>query len=193
MTSSNPTWLHKARGTTYEEIGRGLTQSCDSELDNRPVVVYRGLADGGRLWVRPVEEFEDGRFESGPPLKDYQGRVAEWMMKCFGADITNSLQERCFRFFEEAGELCQALGMTEDRARDLVTYTWSRDKGEPSQEVGGAMVTLAAMCHAAGLDMAAEGETELARINTPETIDKIRHKHHAKTLRTPHSALPGDV
>jgi NTP pyrophosphatase (non-canonical NTP hydrolase) len=120
---------------------------------------------------------------------DFQARVAEWMMKCFGADITNSLQERCFRFFEEAGELCQALGMTEEQARDLVAYTWSRDKGEPSQEIGGVMVTLAAMCHAAGLDMAADGEAELARIDTPETIDAIRQKHHAKPLRTQHSTL----
>jgi NTP pyrophosphatase (non-canonical NTP hydrolase) len=125
--------------------------------------------------------------------KTYQDRVAEWMMACFGADITNSLQERCFRFFEEAGELSQALGMTEQQARDLVAYTWGRDKGEPAQEVGGAMVTLAAMCHASGLDMAAAGEAELARINTPETIDQIRRKHSAKTLRTPHSAVPDDT
>ncbi len=130
------------------------------------------------------------------PMADapsYQAQVAEWMMKCFGADITNSLEERCFRFFEEAGELCQALGMTERQARDLVTYTWSRDKGEPSQEVGGVMVTLAAMCHAAGLNMVADGETELARINTPETIDRIRRKHHSKTLRTEHGGLPGSL
>lgn len=119
----------------------------------------------------------------------YQDRVAEWMVTCFGADITNSLQERCFRFFEEAGELCQALGMTEQQARDLVAYTWSRDQGEPMQEVGGVMVTLAAMCHAAGLDMAAAGETELARIDTPETMEHIKRKHHAKTLRTSHSAV----
>ncbi len=122
--------------------------------------------------------------------KTYQDNVAEWMMKCFGADITNSLEERCFRFFEEAGELCQALGMTEQQALDLVTYTWGRDKGEPVQEVGGVMVTLAAMCHAAGLDMAAAGKTELTRIDTPETIDRIKRKHHAKTFRTSHSALP---
>ena len=128
-----------------------------------------------------------------PPSEtpSYQAHVAEWMMTCFGADITHSLEERCLRFFEEAGELCQALGMTEDQARELVSYTWSRDKGEPSQEVGGVMVTLAAMCHAANLDMAADGEAELVRIDTPETIDKIRRKHHAKTLRTQYSALAG--
>ncbi len=120
----------------------------------------------------------------------YQARVAEWMMTCFGADITHSLQERCLRFFEEAGELCQALGMTEDQARDMVAYTWGREKGEPEQEVGGVVVTLAALCHAAGLDMEADGEAELKRIDTPETIDAIRRKHHSKTLRTAHSALP---
>lgn len=121
---------------------------------------------------------------------DFQSRVADWMMRCFGADITNSLEERCFRLFEEVGELCQALGMTEQQALDLVAYTWGREKGEPAQEVGGVMVTLAAACHAAGLDMAAAGETELARINAPEVADKIRRKHHAKTLRTAHAALP---
>ena len=131
--------------------------------------------------------------EQAVRAQSYQSRVNEWMMTCFGADITNSLEERCLRFFEEAGELCQALGMTEGQARDLVAYTWSRDKGEPSQEVGGVMVTLAAMCHTAGLDMMADGETELARINTTETIEAIRRKHHAKTLRTGHSALPGDI
>lgn len=57
------TWRHKVRGTCYVEVGRGLTQSHESGLDEWPVVVYRGLDDGGKLWVRPVEEFEDGRFE----------------------------------------------------------------------------------------------------------------------------------
>jgi hypothetical protein len=131
--------------------------------------------------------------DSGRLNPPFQARVADWMMNCFGADITNSLQERSFRFFEEAGELCQALGMTEQQARDLVAYTWGREKGEPAQEVGGVMVTLAAACSAAGLDMAAAGETELTRISEPATIDKIRRKHHAKTLRTPHSALPGEA
>lgn len=40
--------------------------------------------------------------------------------------------------------------------------------------------------------MAAAGETELVRVSTPETIDRIRRKFHAKTLRTPHSPLRGE-
>lgn len=129
--------------------------------------------------------------QHAPDGEAFQKRVSDWMMQCFGADITNSLEERCYRFFEEAGELCQALGMDADKAHALVDYTWEREKGEPSQEVGGVMVTLAAMCFAANLDMDVSGEAELIRISAPEIMDKIRRKHAAKVLRTPHSALPG--
>ncbi|MGZ3297707.1 MAG: hypothetical protein ACXU8O_01725, partial [Asticcacaulis sp.] len=119
----------------------------------------------------------------------FQARVGKWMLACFGPDITNSKMERCYRFFEEAVELCQSLGMTEDMAKQLVAYTWGRDKGEPGQEAGGVMVTLAALCSAGGLDMVREGETELARIDTPQVMDKIRAKHAAKVLRTSHTAI----
>ena len=124
---------------------------------------------------------------------DFQGRVAKWMLDCFGADITNDQSERCYRFFEEAGELCQALGMTEDMAHKLVTYTWGRDIGEPVQEVGGALVTLAALCHASDIDMSEAGEIEMARIDTPDVMARIRAKHQAKALRSTDSSLPGAV
>lgn len=131
--------------------------------------------------------------EANPPPADrsFQPRVADWMMKCFGADITNSRQERNYRFSEEAGEWCQAQGMTLEQWIEIGRYIWGRQVGEPVQEAGGVMVTFAAACTAAGIDMAEAGETELTRINAPETIDNIRRKHHAKTLRTPHSALAG--
>ncbi len=126
-------------------------------------------------------------------MTDFQNRVGAWMLECFGADITNDIRERCYRFFEEAGELCQALGMSEDMAHQLVAYTWGREIGDPAQEVGGAMVTLGALCAAAGLDMQGAGETELARVNQPEIMAKVRAKHAAKKLRSPDSALPGEV
>jgi hypothetical protein len=124
-------------------------------------------------------------------MSDFQDRVGAWMLECFGADITDDIRERGYRFFEEAGELCQALGMTEDMAHRLVTYTWSREIGEPAQEVGGVMVTMGALCNAAKLDMHAEGEIELARISQPDLMLKVRAKHAAKTLRSRDSALPG--
>jgi hypothetical protein len=56
-------WRHKKRGTTYEEIGRAKLQASDTGGmgDHHPMVVYRG--EDGQLWVRPEDEFEDGRFE----------------------------------------------------------------------------------------------------------------------------------
>jgi len=60
-------WRHKKRGTTYIEVGRGKLQSFDpgglSDLD--PMVIYRSEVDGS-MWVRPADEFEDGRFEELP-------------------------------------------------------------------------------------------------------------------------------
>ena len=119
--------------------------------------------------------------------RSFQLRVQPWMLQCFGAEIATDGAERNHRFFEEAGELVQAAGMTCSEAHQLVDYTWSRPVGEKNQEAGGVMVTLAAWCLAHGVDMHAAGETELARISVPETVSKIRAKQAAKPK---HSPLP---
>ncbi len=107
------------------------------------------------------------------------------MQECFGPEISSDVIERNHRFLEESLELVQACGGTADEARQLVDYTFGRPIGEKAQEVGGVMITLAALCLAQGLDMHAEGETELARIW--KCIDKIRAKQAAKPK---HSPLP---
>jgi hypothetical protein len=118
----------------------------------------------------------------------FQARVQPWMMECFGPMIAGDREERNHRFFEEAAELVQSCGMSAGEAHQLVDYVYGRPVGELKQEVGGAMVTLAALCLANGIDMHEAAETELARIWTK--VDAIRAKQAAKPK---HSPLPEHV
>ena len=116
-------------------------------------------------------------------MSDFQARVQPWLMKCFGEMIAGDREERNHRFLEESLELVQSCGCTASEAHQLVDYVFGRDVGEPAQEVGGVMVTLAALCLANGLDMHANGETELARIWTK--VEAIRAKQAAKPKYSP--------
>lgn len=115
----------------------------------------------------------------------FQNRVKPWMDECFGPAISADPLERGDRLLEEVFELLQAGQYPRERVAALASYVWSRPEGDPSQEVGGVMVTLAAYCLAHGLDMHSSGETELARIWTK--VDAIRAKQAAKPTG---SALP---
>ncbi|WP_019334989.1 hypothetical protein [Pseudomonas syringae] len=116
----------------------------------------------------------------------FQARVEPWLLECFGATIAADRQERNHRFVEEALELAQACGTTVGEIYQLVDYVFSREIGDPAQEVGGVMVTLAALCLANNLNMHAAGDRELARIW--QSIERIRAKQAAKPALSP---LPG--
>jgi len=132
-------------------------------------------------------EREPAALASAPVADTFQGRVQPWMMDCFGPTISADRQERNHRFIEEALELIQACGATASEAHQLVDYVFNRPLGEPRQEVGGVMVTLAALCLANGLDMHQAGDIELTRISAPAIRDKIRAKQANKPK---HSPLP---
>lgn len=120
-------------------------------------------------------------------MADFQQRVEPWFRECFPQSVCDDRIERGDRLLEEVLELLQSGDYPPERVAALRDYTWGRPKGEPAQEVGGVLVTLAAYCISHGLDMHEAAETELARINRPEIIEKIRAKQAAKPTG---SALP---
>jgi hypothetical protein len=72
------THRHKKRGSEYVLIGFGkmqadnwfekLSDTNSGAIDMREVAIYRSVDDGS-LWVRPREEFEDGRFTALSPAQ----------------------------------------------------------------------------------------------------------------------------
>ena len=148
--------------------------SSDPEVD-QAVVRLSAVENGRKLLARHRSQ----------PRPTFQSRVAAWMDACFGPAISADKVERNHRFLEEALELVQALGCSREDCLQLVEYVYGRPVGEPSQEVGGVMVTLAALCLASGLEMDGAAEIELARVWTK--IDVIRAKQAAKPRG---SALP---
>lgn len=134
-----------------------------------------------------TEARDEARDEAGEidASKPFQANVQPWLMACFGEMIAGDREERNHRFLEEALELVQACGCTASEAHQLVDYTFDRPVGELHQEVGGVMVTLAALCLANDADMHAAGWVELNRIWGK--VEAIRAKQAAKPK---HSPLP---
>ncbi|MBY5846392.1 hypothetical protein GR204_06325 [Rhizobium leguminosarum] len=115
----------------------------------------------------------------------YQDRVKAWVEACFPASAHTDRDERTHRFLEEALELAQASGCSREDAFSLVDYVFARPEGEPDQETGGVLITLAALSNINGVNMEDAGERELTR--NWARIDQIRAKQAAKPRG---SALP---
>ena len=105
------------------------------------------------------------------------------MVACFGSEIAGDKLERIHRFIEEALELAQACGCSQVEAHQLVNYVYNRPTGEKAQEVGGTLLTLAALCLSQGIEMLEAGESELARVWTK--IEQIRAKQASKPKGSP--------
>lgn len=165
------------------ELGGIRKDHCMPEiLDTR--VFLRETVDIHERQIAGLTRQRDVRAEAAGRER-FQNRVAPWMQECFGPEISADREERCHRFLEEAVELVQSLGTTASECHQLISYVYGRPAGDTPQEVGGVMVTLAALCLATGMDMHSCGETELSRIWGK--VEKIRAKQAAKPK---HSPLP---
>lgn len=126
-----------------------------------------------------------------PEAQTFQEGVSDWMAQCFVPSLYSNMTERGDRLLEEVLELLQAHGYDPTRVATLVDYVFNRPVGQPAQEVGGVMVTLAGYCWVAGLDMHAAGDAELVRITQPEVMANIRAKQEAKNALHFDTPLPG--
>ncbi|WP_234892227.1 hypothetical protein [Agrobacterium vitis] len=169
------------------EAKTALTSALYAEFGNeeQPRYTTRRLREEVAKAEERGRQYERETAGTEEPAETLQSRVQPWMMACFGPEISADKLERGDRLLEEVFELLQSGDYPRERIRALEDYTWSRPQGEPKQEVGGVMVTLAAYCLAHDLNMHEAGEVELARIWTK--VEKIRAKQAAKPTG---SALP---
>ncbi len=147
----------------------------------------------GRPHGKLIAQAKDYLAARQPVGRSFQVGVAEWMGQCFLPSLYSNMTERGDRLLEEVLELLQAHGYDKARVPTLVDYVFGRPVGDPAQEVGGVMVTLAGYCWVAGLDMHAAGDAELARINQPDVMAKIRAKQEAKNALHFDTPLPGNA
>lgn len=119
---------------------------------------------------------------------DYQKRAGAWATACFGEEAAINHFHRRNRFIEEAIELHQASGGTADEIIELVNHVYNKPTGDPHQEVGGTLVTLATLCNGLGVNLLHAGEDELARVW--EEFPRIRAKQAAAIENSP---LPGKL
>ena len=124
-------------------------------------------------------------------MQVFQTLVTRWISRCFGDESSKDKRERTHRFLEEALELGQAAGATQDEAHALVEYVYGREAGKPDQEVGGVLLTLAGFCSAYGLELHRCAAAEIGRVNRPEVLEKCRIKQAAKKADPLASPLPG--
>jgi hypothetical protein len=111
----------------------------------------------------------------------YQVKVSKWMLACFGQKVLTDSTLINPIFLEEALELCRVNGMKQEEAHKAVDYVYGLEKlGSISQEIGGVMVTLAALAGATRQDIVGAGLVELKR--NWDNLDKIKMRLYYKAI-----------
>ena len=91
-----------------------------------------------------------------------QALILNWAHRTFG-QVALSRLERAARLFEEAAEVAQAAGVSEEMCGRILKRTYSRPVGNVVQELGGCAVTLLAMCEVTGNSFEAVLKQEVDR------------------------------
>ena len=120
------------------------------------------------IWTEIILERDSG----------FQKLASDWAVRAFGESIVKNPIVLNHRFLEEALELVQVCQCTKAEAHAIVDYVFGREVGEKSQELGGVMVTLAALCYGHGLSIHEAGRDELIRIEGK--MDSIRMRQDSK-------------
>lgn len=185
-TDKTPATLATAKHGGCVQVGGWLPALPDTDWNAR--------SDGSEplYSAEQMRDYARAALAARQPVgRSFQAGVAEWMGHCFLPSLYSNMTERGDRLLEEVLELLQAHGYDKARVPTLVDYVFGRPVGEPAQEVGGVMVTLAGYCWVAGLDMHAAGDAELARISQADVMAKIRAKQEAKNALHFDTPLPG--
>lgn len=113
----------------------------------------------------------------------FQNHVDAFVGLCFGMQESGNVYNRACRFVEEALELAQSVDIPAEDILLLVNYVYSRPQGNAANEIGGVMVTLAALATAAGVDLQDAAFAELTRIWAIK--DKIQAKFLSRPINSP--------
>lgn len=108
-------------------------------------------------------------------MRELQRRARRWIIKTFGAPFL-MLRERVLRVLEEAAELAQSIGITEEEAIRVIRLAFGRPAGEPKAEVGDLVFCLAIMAEEMSLCLTEEAWATLYKNDDPERIARIRAK-----------------
>lgn len=114
-------------------------------------------------------------------LRRLQRAVNVWYETLFrGTPEEHTKKTLTMRFLEEALELAQACGLTEEDVLRQLKYTFGRPKGTIPEEIAGVMMTIQHISNMESIDIQNVTLAELVRISTPEMRKKIYDKQAFK-------------
>lgn len=111
-------------------------------------------------------------------IQMWQGMIRIWHEQVFGAEpMKNGAKVYSMRVLEESLELAQAEGVSAEIALQIVKQVYDKPAGVAAKELGGVIITMIGYANQSGLYIGDVFNTEYARINEPNLIEKIRFRN----------------